>query len=151
MTKQQLPPKVSLFISRYFLPLELVLVIIAMAGLYMMHYGVDSSNAVFSTGLSLLATLYFLNAFAVTEASDFFIIIIFKVLHISWSVCIIALMFRSLQLEGAGSMLSIGATTCIIATAILFFLGLKKWQRNYSIMMARSCLIIAISTYLLIS
>lgn len=148
---KQLPPKVSAFLSRYFLQLELVLVIIAMAGLYMTHYGVDSAGAVFSAGLSLLATLYFLNAFAVTEASDIFIIVIFKVLHIGWSVCIIALMFRYLQLEGAGSMLSMGTIVCIIGTAILFFLGLKKWRRDYSIVMARSCLIIAISTYLLMS
>ena len=132
------------FLESNFLITELVCVLLLLLGLIMRANETANSGIVILISCGGLGILYFLTAFIPTgeNESSLLIIIGYKVLHISWAVATVGLLFLIQNYPGAMNQASIGAITMIGALVLIILSSLKSWDARVTQSIIRSLIIL---------
>jgi hypothetical protein len=140
----QLPPLLAKFVESNFLKVELVFAVLFLIGLVMKSYETANSGLVLMISIGTLGILYFLGAFIPPSEneSSLFRIIGFKVLHISWTVATVGLLFLIQNYPGAMTQTSIGAITMLTALVLIILTSLNSWNSRVTHSIIRSLIIL---------
>jgi|GEM_PF-6847129 len=149
--------------------LEIGSIVLVLAGFLLHYFGNPAGNTALMIGMSMLAGVFYLNAFtplpAATEQEDpaeiksekpkgllnFFITIVWKVIHISSSIGVIGLLFYFLKLPGYGLQLLIAA----VALGVSLFISIVMIavnNKNLEILktaLLKSTFLLLLSLYIL--
>ncbi|MFN3839574.1 MAG: hypothetical protein ACK4RF_02610 [Cyclobacteriaceae bacterium] len=144
MTEQKTPdpPQFGKLLAAYSPKVELVLSALALAAWLL---GADPQ--VMMITLTVLAGFYFLSAFIIVQLDEIYGHVAVKVSGISSAVCVFALLFKILSLEGYRQMMMVGLLSVVAALVIMVGFFLKSQNKNYLRFIIRSLALTGISLY----
>ena len=139
-----LPPGLAKFFSKHFNTIELIFGIIFFFSLLLKFLAIPNSAPLIGISSTTLGLIYFVGGFLPPDGNEksFFEIIAFKVLHISWSVEIVGLLFLIMNFPGALNMAGIGAAANLIALLLLIGVSMNNWSNRKSQALVRSLVIL---------
>ena len=139
----QLPPFLTKFVESNFLKIELVFGVLILIGLILKSFEIPNSGLILLISFGVLAILYFLGAFIPPSEneSSLFRIIGFKVLHISWAVSTVGLLFLIQKFPGAMTQTTIGAFSMLSALVLVILTSLNSWNDRVTQSIIRSIII----------
>ena len=149
--------------------LEIGSIVLVLAGFLLLYFGNPSGKTVLMIGMSMLAGVFYLNAFTPLPAAtgqedpaeiksekpkgflNFFITIVWKVIHISSAIGVIGLLFYFLKLPGYGVQLLIAAVTLGVSLFISIVM-IAMNNKNLEILktaLLKSTFLLLLSLYIL--
>ena len=142
-TSNQLPPGLDAFYKQNAGKIELILALIILVGLVLNYADIAGATILVGLSFGVIAVFYFLGGFLLpaTNNSSLAMTIGFKVLHISWSVNVIGLMYTILLYPGASRMLSVGLLSMGIALLLVVSASFSDWQPRVTRAIMRSVFI----------
>ena len=121
---------------------ELVLSALALAA-WMLGAHPEAMTITFT----VLAGFYFLSTFLIIELDEVFGHVAVKISGISSAVCVIALLFKTLSMEGYQQMMLIGLLSVVAALVVMVGLFLKSQNKTYIRFIIRSLALTGFSLY----
>ena len=147
---KRLPIWADVFIKKNFSKIERILAFTALISWIFKYLDVLDLNFLIVLSLSSLAILYFISAFLRPALNDdkLLKLIANKVLHYSWSIAIIALLFKIFQYPNSETMMNIGLYTSAFAMLFIIFTSYKNWNQNLRYALVRTIIIDALLLFL---
>lgn len=141
-------PKIAIWLDRNHLKFELPLVFLFLASIIMMDQNMDYGKMIAGVSLSALAVIYFLLAFSPADDKASVIIIVKKIMGISWSVATVGIQFYIFNFPGYQNMLMFGSIGLTASTVILLISELLKGGLKSKIQLIRSAVILFVSVFI---
>lgn len=147
---KRLPTWVNVFIKTNFSKIEYILASIALISWVFKYLNVLDLNFLIVLSLSSLALLYFISAFLRPALNDDkpLKLITNKALHYSWSVSIIALLFKIFQYPNSETMMNIGLYSSAFAMLFIILTSYKDLNQKLRNALVRTILIDALLLFL---
>jgi len=142
MTNQQLPKPLANLLGKHMLKVEIGLALIILLGYLLKFSSVEYGSWMFTGGLILLPIIYFLAGFIPPESTSLILIISTKVIHISYSVVVVGLLFTFNLYPGAETMINIGSITLLISLLLFLIGSIKNFQPKDMVILIRGLILL---------
>ena len=144
MNNQQLPKPLANLLVNHLLKIEFGLIMIILLGYILKLSSVEYGSLMFSIGMLLLSSLYFLAGFIPPVSSSLILIISKKVIFISYSIVTVGLLFILNSFPGAGTMINIGSLSLLVALLLFVIGSIKNFHPDDMVILIRALILLTL-------
>ena len=151
MTRNRIPVWLSDFITKYLVPIELILTLIVLVGYFMQLGEAEYGSLIFSMALTILAVVYFLAAFAPVTDNTWIKQVSIKAFYIGMAMALMGVLYTGLQLPGADLMMKIGLLSITISMLLIVITSIKDWDITVTRLIIRGITVILLAVLIILN
>ncbi len=151
MTRNRIPVWLSDFITKYLVPIELILTLIVLVGYFMQLGEAEYGSLIFSMALTILAVVYFLAAFAPVTDNTWIKQVSIKAFYIGMAMALMGVLYTGLQLPGANLMMKIGLLGITISMLLIVITSIKDWDITVTRLIIRGITVILLAVLIILN
>ena len=151
MSRNQIPGWLTDFITKYLVPLELVLTLGVLIGYFMQLAEAEYGSLIFSMALTILAVVYFLAGFAPVTDKTWIKQVSTKAFYIGMAMALMGVLYTGLQLPGADLMMKIGLISITISMLLIVVTSVKDWDITVTRLIIRGITVILLAVLIILN